>query len=190
MKYTIKGYEKKEVSFEVEADSYEEAYEKAIKNPNFSIENINDQIVSSSQEAQWADNDDIFNSTIKKVKSNCKAELSFLRDVIKRNKGIKYFSIHFSGQGDDGNIDAVTAEPYTLDDVTEEIVGPYRVCEILERIFMAFTEDVPVDWVNNTGGGGSINVKLNDNDEFEIDIECHSWEEVEAETFYKTVKFR
>jgi hypothetical protein len=190
MKYTIKGYEKKEVSFEVEADSYEEAYEKAIKKPNFKIENINDQIVSSSQEAEWADNNDIFNATIERVKCESELELSLLREVMKRNKGVKYFSIHFSGQGDDGNIDNVTTEPYTLDDVTEERIGPYKLCEILENIFMAFADDMPVDWVDGTGGSGQMNVKLNDKDEFEIDIECHSFEEVEAENFYKTVKFK
>jgi len=190
MKYTIKGYEKREVSFEIEADSYEDAYHKATKDPNFKIENINDQIVSSSQEAEWADNDDIFDATIQRIKLTCKEELSVLREVVKKNKGISYFSVHFSGQGDEGNIDHVSTEPYHLGSVVDEKFGPYQIGGVLETIFEAFIEDVPVDWVNGTGGNGQINIKLNDQDEFEIDIECHSWEEVEAENFYKTVKFK
>lgn len=192
MKYTIKGYEKKEISFELEANSYEEAFDKAKENYSpgeFEIQNINDEIVTCSQEAEWADDTKMFDTAIERVKTECADELEVLKDAIKKNRGVKRFFVSFSGQGDDGQIDYVGVEPYELSGVVEERIGSSSIEEILNSIAEHFLEYVPIDWVNDQGGAGSIHIKLNDEDEFVLNIECHSWEATECEQFYRDITF-
>lgn len=192
MKYSIKGYEKKEVSFEVEAGSYEEAFDKARKKytpGDFEVHNINDEIITCSKEAEWADDTKMFDDAIKRVKKDFAGEFEILKDAIKKNKAVKHFYVSFSGEGDDGRIDHTGTEPYELQDVVDESIGSYSITELLNSIADSFFEHIPVDWVNDQGGAGRINFKLNDKDEFVLEIECHSWEAVEAEQFYRTVTF-
>jgi hypothetical protein len=188
MKYTIIGYKKTQVRFKIEADSYEDAYRKAKQKDNIEVCNINDEIITSDTEAAWADDLDMFEETVEDINTNYVDEVATLKSVFKANKGIKYFSVSFSGSGDDGSIDSVNTEPYQLNCVTDEKVGLHSIEEIVSSIAHRFIDSVPVDWENDSGGGGSVQVKLNDKDELEFDIQCYSLDQVEAESFYRTVK--
>lgn len=189
MKYTIKGYEEKAVTIEVEADSYERAFMEAAKK-EIKVTSINDQPMFNRSEAMWADEDDYFDSTILNIKNEHKEELSLLKEVFKRNKGIEYFILTFSGSGDEGNVDGYSVYPDSFSSVTDEHIGPYVVFELLESIADKFMSDVPLDWVNGDGGCGELHIGLNDKGEFEFDINCNNWEQTEGATFSKKVTFK
>jgi hypothetical protein len=190
MKYTIIGYKKTQVRFKIEADSYEDAYRKAKQLKNIDVCNINDEIITNESEAAWADDVDMFEETVEDINTNYVDEVATLKSIFKANKRIKYFSVSFSGQGDDGSIDSVSTVPYELNCVTDERVGPYSIEDIVSSIAHRFIDSVPVDWENDAGGGGSVKVKLNDKDELEFDIQCYGLDQVEAESFYRTVKLK
>jgi hypothetical protein len=190
MKYTIIGYKKTQVRFKIEADSYEDAYRKAKQKDNIEVCNINDEIITSESEAAWADDVDMFQEVVEDINTNYVDEVSTLKSVFKSNIGIQNFSVSFSGSGDDGCIDSVSTEPYQLSCVVEEKVGVHSIEEIVSSIAHRFIESVPVDWENDNGGGGSVQVKLNDKDELEFDIQCYGLDQVEAESFYRTVKLK
>lgn len=192
MKYTIKGYEKKEISFEVEADNMENAFSKAFNMPlkEFSVTSINDHLVTSSLEAKWADRKDIFNNAIRQLKSEYEQELHTLKEVFKLNNGVKYFNVLFSGSGDDGCIDDVQAVPYALNNIVTENVGKGTINDIVQAIVNVLLDDIPIDWVNDKGGNGSIQLALNEKDEFEFTVNCCEYEEIESTTFHKVFSFK
>jgi len=189
MKYTIKGYEEKEVEIEVEADSYKSAFIAATKK-QIKVTSINDEPIFNRSEAAWADEDDFFFHTIETIKDKHEEELELLKEVFKRNKGIEYFIVTFSGSSDEGNVDGYSVYPEAFHSVTEEHVACYQVFELLEIISDKFMNDVPVDWVNGDGGCGELQMSFDTKGQFKIKIHCQSWEQTEGATFNKKVTFK
>ena len=189
MKYAIKGYKKVEVSLEMEAKNYQEAYVKACQESIEPFE-INGESIQSRFAAMWADKDNAFESTIKGIKKHKSESLDLLREVFKRNKGIEFFVVSFSGSGDDGCIDDLSAEPHSLRDVVDEVIGTNKVGDVLEGLVGGFLDDMPINWIDGDGGEGEIRVSLNDKNEFEFDISCHGWEQAVSDTSERVVKLK
>lgn len=187
MKYKIKGQKvvKEDFSVEIEATSYVDAFKKVCETFGHDIEvyKINDSFITNQVEADWQDHD-TFSDSLKEVDSN---DFDLLKEVFRINKGVKSFTVHFSGQGDDGQIDHVSCEPHTLQDVTDETVSGTNISNLLEQIAGTLIDEVPIDWVNDNGGAGQVQFKLNDQGKIEIEVSCHDWDTVENNTFCKKV---
>lgn len=189
MKYTIKGQKviKEDFSIEVEADSYVDAFRKVTSSlgHNIEVERINDKFITNQVEADWQDHD-VFSGAIKSVSQHYAFDLELIKELFRKNKAVKYFSVYFSGQGDDGCIDNVCCEPYSLNNVVSERVGSVTVSELLSKIADNFLNDIPIDWVNGDGGGGQIDFRL-DGDHIKMEVSCYDREMVECNQFNQTV---
>lgn len=130
----------------------------------------------------------------------------YLHNLFVENK-IQEVSIHFSGSGDDGQIDDVVFLPSNIALVSEDYVAiPKKVqdsmLEIgidfknsflgeknifsLENIIVAIVEhwiyDAPIDWVNGEGGAGSCVLTLK-NDAINVKVNVFEWVKEEGPNF-------
>jgi hypothetical protein len=117
----------------------------------------------------------------------------FLYNLMVQNK-IDTVEIHFSGGGDDGNIESPQFYPECLSNVGEDVVLiPQDVMDILSDsnivrfassvnsisdIFYNVSDywiyDVPVDWVNGNGGSGCCTFSIKNNG-INIRISAYEW---------------
>lgn len=189
MKYNIKGEKvvREEVSIEIEANSFLEAYKKAVESFSgfeLKVSSINDEHITSETEADWMDSNPLEGVLDDDGYSLRK---SSLKSALSRNKAVKNVTVHFSGQGDDGQVDYVSTEPHEYEEVLQDKFGTFTLSELVSDLSDAILESVPLDWVNDSGGAGQITFSLK-NGELIAEVECHEWENTEGFTFWKTLK--
>jgi len=189
MKYNIKGEKvvKEEVSIEVEAASFLDAYKKArasFDGYEFNVSSINDEHITSETEADWMDYNPLEGVLDDDGYSLRK---SSLKSALLRNKAVKNVTVHFSGQGDDGQVDYISTEPGEYEEVLQDKFGTFTLSDLVSDLSDAILESIPIDWINDNGGAGQITFSLKD-DELIAEVECHEWESTEGFTFWKTLK--
>jgi hypothetical protein len=193
MKYTIKGEKvvKEEVSIEVEADTFLEAYKKSIGSfpgCELKVSSINNEHVTSETEADWLDSDHFEGIFDDDVGGEFGIRKSSLKSALLRNRPVENITVHFSGQGDDGQVDYISVEPSQYEEILQDKFGVFTLSGLVGDLSDAILENVPIDWVNDSGGAGQISFSLNNKDELIVEVECHEWETTEGFTFWRELK--
>jgi hypothetical protein len=189
MKYVVKGEKivREKFIVEVEASSFCDALTKTREcvNGEIAIERVNNELVTSETEAYWHDQDplkDIWDGEW------CTTRLNLLKQALLSSRLVKAIYVDFSGQGDDGQVDNVSVHPSNYGAFLEEIVDVHSVNNIVGDLADHILESVPLDWVNNNGGAGSIVIRL-EGQKIKFDVSCHEWQQTEGFTFSRTLFF-
>lgn len=82
------------------------------------------------------------------------AALQWAKEIKTQHPQAKTLSIHFDGSGDSGDIQYIYVIDANCKSVTIE--------DTTDFLYDLIEHHVDVDWVNNDGGGGSIEIDLND----------------------------
>lgn len=89
------------------------------------------------------------------------------------NAGAREMTVEFSGSGDSGDVDDV----YFRGEADAQLVEDVRASayDVYDPDVMAdwLGEVVPIDWVNNDGGGGTATINL---ETLEVNISCYYYE--------------
>lgn len=159
---------------EVKANSYEEAYKSALekagdlvfeeKDTEYKVLSINDNQFSSLTEVRWQDRKDI----LPEISDD---EKDLLESILLKNSAIRSFSVNFSGSGDDGGVADIYVDPFNFMTVLNDVVCDGDNLEtLLTNVAskMIYHNNLPVDWVNDSGGSGSVTFELDSQNKLKI----------------------
>ena len=122
-------------------------------------------IVQSQQEARFHDADPLSN-IIKEVPDTVEA----VRQILLINRPVKSIQINFSGSGDDGEIDYMDVFPENYSEILNDLFYSESVESIVGELAELISNHIPVDWVNESGGDGSITISLTDQDKLKVEV--------------------